>query len=250
MRRGCRCRAESEWERQARRHAGGGGGGGVDTLAWAKLFVDGHLSTSLFRALVEGFRAKALPDQAAGVMLDALTRMARARSLFPVQPPATEEEGFAWMAMAMACSFHPNASVRVQAQRLCAGLSMSGAVTICGGEDAVLAKCFAMEEELGFQFDLEGTAATLSAQQTPSVQRDPISLGGFSSTLVRTDSDVCPYTCAHCASKSQAKLKLCGGCKTAAYCSAACQKAHWKGHKGMCRSVQARRRSIKGQARA
>jgi hypothetical protein len=30
------------------------------------------------------------------------------------------------------------------------------------------------------------------------------------------------------------KLSLCGRCRAAAYCSAGCQKAHWKLHKAKC----------------
>ncbi|KAI5797892.1 hypothetical protein DFH27DRAFT_601634 [Peziza echinospora] len=46
-------------------------------------------------------------------------------------------------------------------------------------------------------------------------------------------------TCAHC-NKSAAdaaidKLKVCGGCRGAMYCSTDCQKAEWKTHKKECR---------------
>lgn len=34
-------------------------------------------------------------------------------------------------------------------------------------------------------------------------------------------------------------VKLCSACKAEAYCSAECQKAHWKAHKRMCRHVAA-----------
>lgn len=40
------------------------------------------------------------------------------------------------------------------------------------------------------------------------------------------------------------QLKYCARCKTACYCSEACQKAHWKTHKREC--VQQKRSSAPG----
>lgn len=34
-----------------------------------------------------------------------------------------------------------------------------------------------------------------------------------------------------CKTENPEKLKNCGGCRRVAYCSVACQKAHWKDHK-------------------
>lgn len=39
--------------------------------------------------------------------------------------------------------------------------------------------------------------------------------------------------CATCASRSGELLK-CGKCRSVLYCSVACQRAHWKAHKGVC----------------
>jgi hypothetical protein len=37
----------------------------------------------------------------------------------------------------------------------------------------------------------------------------------------------------------RAAFKLCGSCRGARYCSAACQRAHWRQHKGVCRAAAA-----------
>lgn len=45
--------------------------------------------------------------------------------------------------------------------------------------------------------------------------------------------------CENCGKlREQTKLFKCGGCKMSSYCSAACQKAHWKIHKPKCRYFQ------------
>ena len=41
--------------------------------------------------------------------------------------------------------------------------------------------------------------------------------------------------CQKCGSLGKPKLLICGGCKRTNYCSADCQKADWKIHKGTCR---------------
>ena len=41
--------------------------------------------------------------------------------------------------------------------------------------------------------------------------------------------------CQKCGGLGKPKLLVCGGCKGANYCSAGCQKADWKSHKGSCR---------------
>jgi hypothetical protein len=33
------------------------------------------------------------------------------------------------------------------------------------------------------------------------------------------------------------QLRFCGGCRTAAYCSVGCQRAHWAAHKRVCNDV-------------
>jgi len=52
------------------------------------------------------------------------------------------------------------------------------------------------------------------------------------------------HGCSNAAGHSELELVggkscVCGGCRTARYCSAACQKAHWKEwHKPVCKSLQ------------
>ena len=41
--------------------------------------------------------------------------------------------------------------------------------------------------------------------------------------------------CQECGGLGKPKLLVCGGCKGVSYCSAGCQKADWKIHKGICR---------------
>ena len=41
--------------------------------------------------------------------------------------------------------------------------------------------------------------------------------------------------CQKCGGPGKPKLLVCSGCKDVSYCSADCQKADWKGHKGICR---------------
>ena len=41
--------------------------------------------------------------------------------------------------------------------------------------------------------------------------------------------------CQKCRGFGKPKLLVCGGCKGVSYCSAGCQKADWKAHKGACR---------------
>jgi hypothetical protein len=46
--------------------------------------------------------------------------------------------------------------------------------------------------------------------------------------------------CLEGASEAEMKTQVCAGCRGARYCSAACQKAHWKaGHKEVCKAAQA-----------
>ena len=48
--------------------------------------------------------------------------------------------------------------------------------------------------------------------------------------------------CCYCASPAEClkkRLKKCGRCKTAQYCSAECQRAHWKTHKHECEVARA-----------
>ncbi|CAA7259328.1 unnamed protein product [Cyclocybe aegerita] len=46
--------------------------------------------------------------------------------------------------------------------------------------------------------------------------------------------------CANCGGPGKPSLLTCGRCKDAQYCSATCQKAHWKAHKPKCRVAAAR----------
>jgi hypothetical protein len=43
------------------------------------------------------------------------------------------------------------------------------------------------------------------------------------------------HTCDACGSAPTERLKRCGSCRAARYCSAACQRAHWAEHKATCR---------------
>jgi hypothetical protein len=46
--------------------------------------------------------------------------------------------------------------------------------------------------------------------------------------------------CLEGVSEADVKTQVCAGCRGARYCSAACQKAHWRaGHKEVCKAVQA-----------
>jgi hypothetical protein len=46
--------------------------------------------------------------------------------------------------------------------------------------------------------------------------------------------------CLEGVSEADVKTQVCGGCRGVRYCSAACQKAHWKaGHKEVCKAAQA-----------
>jgi hypothetical protein len=48
-------------------------------------------------------------------------------------------------------------------------------------------------------------------------------------------------TCALCSKTGSAgSLKVCSRCKTARYCSAACQKDAWQGHKKECKQLSKR----------
>ena len=53
--------------------------------------------------------------------------------------------------------------------------------------------------------------------------------------------------CSNCgvAGVANKDVKLCNSCKCVWYCSAACQKAHWKGHKKECKEI---REVLEGQA--
>jgi hypothetical protein len=53
--------------------------------------------------------------------------------------------------------------------------------------------------------------------------------------------------CATCEAKGDdgVELQLCSGCGFTRYCSAACQKADWRGHKAICKRLQANAASKK-----
>jgi hypothetical protein len=48
--------------------------------------------------------------------------------------------------------------------------------------------------------------------------------------------------------KESCVLKSCSGCKQRRYCSAECQKVHWKGHKQRCKAMQAQRAAQEKQS--
>jgi hypothetical protein len=41
-------------------------------------------------------------------------------------------------------------------------------------------------------------------------------------------------------------MHLCGGCRSARFCSDACFKRSWPGHKAFCKAEQARREAARG----
>ncbi|KIP11849.1 hypothetical protein PHLGIDRAFT_124522 [Phlebiopsis gigantea 11061_1 CR5-6] len=53
---------------------------------------------------------------------------------------------------------------------------------------------------------------------------------------IEPDTTAFPKQCQHCyiAESTTTKLKCCGRCKRAHYCSKECQNADWKAHKGKC----------------
>ena len=51
---------------------------------------------------------------------------------------------------------------------------------------------------------------------------------------VWTQSVLEKHVCACCEKISQSKMKKCSGCENEYYCSAECQKIHWKQHKKVC----------------
>ena len=47
------------------------------------------------------------------------------------------------------------------------------------------------------------------------------------------------------------KLRMCGGCQTAKYCTDLCQRGHWSEHKPVCKTLGAARdRAVSSLARA
>jgi MYND finger len=62
--------------------------------------------------------------------------------------------------------------------------------------------------------------------------------------VLKTSAPVFLCQVCHTEAKKGKKLWLCSGCGVASYCSAVCQKADWKGHKTLCRQVQARKKLI------
>ena len=58
-------------------------------------------------------------------------------------------------------------------------------------------------------------------------------------------------SCAKPRSASGENMKICSGCKCANYCSAVCQRAHWKmngGHKTECKKIRALTLKMTGDA--
>lgn len=44
--------------------------------------------------------------------------------------------------------------------------------------------------------------------------------------------------CLNCGAPPTGKPLVCASCRTVAYCSRGCQKAHWKAHKAACRRIR------------
>lgn len=89
-----------------------------------------------------------------------------------------------------------------------------------------------------------------SAVHSPTVRRDYALMAStftLSGQLMNARRDVCEA----CGAEATAvrKLKLCGNCKKASYCSADCQKAHWaEEHKAHCKLLQQLRELQQNQA--
>jgi hypothetical protein len=47
--------------------------------------------------------------------------------------------------------------------------------------------------------------------------------------------------CTNCGTKDVNTLKRCTGCKFVKYCNVDCQKADWKNHKSVCKTIRSRR---------
>jgi hypothetical protein len=53
--------------------------------------------------------------------------------------------------------------------------------------------------------------------------------------------------CLEGVSEANVKTQVCGGCRGVRYCSAGCQKAHWRaGHKEVCKAAQAAAKAAAG----
>ena len=108
----------------------------------------------------------------------------------------------------------------------------------------------------------DGEAATSAAAVAAAMAA--LSLSASSPPQLPTDVrlDMCHFTaCPHkhgvdadddkekaadveaAGSTSAARLLLCGGCRCVSYCSAACQKADWPTHKGVCKQWKAAQQS-------
>jgi len=63
---------------------------------------------------------------------------------------------------------------------------------------------------------------------------------------VRDKLEVAIRTCSQCSlmADSSSDLKSCSACKAARYCSAACQKLHWKTHKKACERIVAEKTAM------
>jgi hypothetical protein len=62
-------------------------------------------------------------------------------------------------------------------------------------------------------------------------------IGGLPSAAVLAvslEENCCAY-CEESPKRAAMTLSRCGACKKVAYCGAACQKAHWKAHKALCK---------------
>ncbi|EED80904.1 predicted protein [Postia placenta Mad-698-R] len=69
----------------------------------------------------------------------------------------------------------------------------------------------------------------------PHVTRIAISPLFAVSYLETIGRDPDAHRCFVCRGKGKPRIRACGGCKKVRYCSAACQKKHWKIHKSQCK---------------
>ena len=62
--------------------------------------------------------------------------------------------------------------------------------------------------------------------------------GGDSEAVIHVERGTRLQACAYCmAHEGNLKLRKCAQCRAVVYCSAECQKKHWKVHKQQCKRL-------------
>lgn len=95
--------------------------------------------------------------------------------------------------------------------------------------------------QLGIKIIKEITAITTRHLEFVLKMWENIIKKGYNSNIpkngsyaVAVDADTMEIQCIKCGGKGDTKLKKCGKCKLAHYCSTDCQKQHWAEHKLVC----------------